>query len=464
MESLPADLLYFSRSIAGYSKNVIKLNTQNATSLSSTGATQLRVSLPTNTLCSLKSLSMHATMSTNGIAAVAADSNVYALIPRGGIGAVLDRVSWSLGGVATDSGPAPYNIIHMMKQNLEKSVQKNMSDDGMLNASTIQTMDLTDAYAISNRGQTRDLVQNHFLGFTEAHPTYFDLSLVPEMVLTLQVSSAAEMIPVQFHGSALGAVPTVVNTNFGTSYYGSGCTYSLDNVYFTMQVVSIGSGMFNELMARVLAEKGTIDVPYKSYQLISQSQSSPAGSIRGSVSTMSLDGVYALQRNSVETAPAAPTAKFGGASYVYQQPPLPAEGNYGYGFTQAAHCFTSLGVSTNQITVNNSPYPMWSATPTDTANLAVVSNNRTYSNVAGGLVGSLNTWLYHAYTFFMRLNHNSDVTLVSGMNLSSINAQISFQATTDGISANQTARQSSIITEATSLLRVGPSRSVAVVS
>jgi hypothetical protein len=464
MDALPPDLLYYSRSISGYSKNVVKLNTQNTSTLSSAGATQLRLSLPTNTIASLQSLSMHATMATTGIPAVAANSNVYALIPRGGLEAVLDRVSWSLGGVSTDSGPAPYNVIAMMKKNLQCSVNKNQSDDGMLNAAEITTIDVADAWAISNQGQKRDLVLNHFLGFTEAHPDYFDLSLVPELILTLQVSSAAEMLPVQFHAAALGGVPVVVNTNFGTSYYGSGCSYTLDNVYFTMQVISIGSGMFNELMARVLSERGSIDVPYKTYQLISQSQSSPAGSLRGSVSTMSLDMVYAVQRNAVETPPAAPTAKFGGASYTFQQPPILAEDNYGYAMTQAAHCFTSLGVATNQFTVNNSPFPLWNATPTDTANLMVVSQGRTYSRQSGGLVGSLPTWLYQAYAFCFRLNHNDDTTLVSGMNLSSINAQLSYQAISDGIAANQTARQVSIVSESTSILRVGQSRAIAIVA
>ena len=464
MDSLPSDLLYFSRSIAGYSKNVVKLNTQNTSTLASSGATQLRLSLPTNTIAALQSLSMHATMSTTGIAAVAADSEVYALIPRSGLEAVLDRVSWSLGGVSTDSGPAPYNVIAMMKKSLECSVSKNMSDDGMLNASNIVGIDETDAWAVSNRGQRRDLVLNHFLGFTEAHPNYFDLSLVPELILTLQVSSAAEMLPVQFKGSGLGAVPTVVNTAFGTSYYGSGCSYSLDNIYFTMQVISIGSGMFNELMARVLSERGSIDVPYKSYQLISQSQSSPAGSLRGSVSTMSLDMVYAVQRNSAETAQAVPSSVYGGAAYTFQQPPIIASGNYGFGYTQAAHVFTSLGVSTNQFTINNSPFPLWQATPTDTANLMVVSQGRTYAKVAGGLVGSLATWLYHSYAFCFRLNHSSDLTLVSGLNLSSINAQLSYQAISDGVALNQSARQVSIVSESTSILRIGQQRAVAIVA
>lgn len=468
-QTLPKDLLYLVNTVAGYSKNIIKLNVQNTTTLSSAGATQMRVSMPTNTIVNMQSVSFHSTFKTKGVAATSAGGAVYGLIPRGGVAAVIDRCSFSLGGVAMDSSPSNYGLVYMMKQNLEKSTSKYMSDDGILGGATVLPFVAGEStYGDANHGQSRQMVMNNMLGFSELSPCWLDMSLVPEAVITIQIDSTASTIPVMFEGTTLGVtVPSVVNTNFGTSYYGSGCTYTLEDCYFTCQVLSIGSGVYNALVARVLQEQRSIDIPFKSYQVITQSQSSPGGSIRGSVSTMSLDAVYAVQRNATTTPIATPTdVKYGAAAWNLQQPPLLIVGNYGFGSTQAAHVFTSVGVASAACSINNAPYPLFNATPLDCANIMIQSNNRCASKTGGGLLGSLNAWLYHGFTFMMRLNHSSDVSLVSGLNLSSVNAQIGYNTTEDSdtTAGAHTARQVILITESTSLLRIGESRSLAVIS
>ena len=125
MDSLPKSLLYYTSQISNFTRNCVKVNSLNQTTLASNGVSQIRVAMPVNSVLNLKSLSMHGVVSTTG--AVATDTTVqnHALIPKGGISALLERVTWSAGGVSLDNGPVPYNIIYAVKENLEKGNQKS---------------------------------------------------------------------------------------------------------------------------------------------------------------------------------------------------------------------------------------------------------------------------------------------------------------------------------------------------
>lgn len=460
MEALPSNLLYMVNQMSNYSKVNVKIQTLNQTTLASNGATQLRLALPVNAICNLKSLSMHCDFQTNGIdeSAGGANDRVYALIPRNGIAACLDRVTWSLGGISLDNGVTPYHILYNMLRNLRCSADKYMSDDKVLNQSVIESIDEADAWAVSNRGQRKDLILNNFLGFTEAHPCYMDLSLVPEAFLTVQCSGS-DVLPVQYQGSVLGTkradVPGVPNPNFT----GRGCEFSMNNIFFTVDVVSIGNGLYDALTQRLLAERGSLDVPYHQYQMFSQDASSAQSSLRGSVSTMSLDRVFSFQRNNAASTAGAPYEE-----YYLQQPPVKCEGSQTYAFTQASDNFISKGINDWQFTINNSPYPLWKAGTVAAFNMVVCGEDRTYSEARGCLVGSQAMWKDNCWCASAQLNHDDDITRISGMNLMSINSQIAFQASTDGVGANNWARQQFLLTEQSSIVRIGAARAVAVVA
>lgn len=457
MEALPSNLLYYVNQVANYSKNNVKIQTLNQTSLASNGSTQLRLALPVNAIINMKSLSMHCDYSTTGVgdSTGSASDRVYALIPRNGIASSLDRVTWSMGGISTDNGVTPYHLVYNMLRNLKVSSDKYMSDEKVLNQSVIESIDATEAYAIASSGQSKHLVLNNFLGLTEMHPCYFDLSLVPECFMTVQCTDNS-ILPVQYQGTTLGTFTALnVNPNFS----GTQCNFAMNNIFFTADVISIGNGLYDALTQRLLSERGSLDVPYHQYQLFSQSQSDAGGSIRGSVSTMSLNKVYAFHRNAAATAAGAPYD-----AYFTQQAPVLADGSTSYAYTQASDNFISKGIKDWQFTINNSPYPLWKPTPVEAFNFVVTGEDRTYSENRGGLVGSQKMWLDNAWCAPVQLNHDDEITRVTGMNLMSINSQIAFQSTTDGVAANNWARQVFLMTEQTSLIRVGEGRAVAVVA
>lgn len=457
MDRLPENLLYMVSQISNYSKNTVKIQTLNQTTLApSGGASQLRLSLPVNALVNMKSLALHGTFSTKGVdeSAANAKDKVFALIPKNGFASVIDRLTFSAGGIALDSGFSGYNVVSTMKENIEKSAAKYMSDDKVLNQSILESIDETGTYEAANFGQQKQLILANFLGFSGCEPTFLDLNRLPEVFLTIQVTSAS-VLPVQYEGAVLGGAAVNANPNFS----GNGCSYTIDNIFFTIEVISIGNGLYDALTSRLLEEKGSLDVPYKNFNTFTTDQSSAGGSIRGSVSTMSLDKVFAFQRNSAKKTDGSPYEQ-----YYIQQAPVPAVGNTTFGFTNAGLNFISSGLQDWFFQINNAPYPLYKPDTVDAYAYAVASCDRQYSKYRGSLVGSQATWKDNCWVAVQKLNHDDDPRLISGLNLASINSQISFTSTSNNTQAENWERQVWLVTESTSMLRIGASRSIAVVA
>ena len=452
---LPSDLLYFVSQIQNYSKNTVKLQTLNQNSLGTNGqASQMRLSLPVSSIVNLKSLSMHCKMQTLGQKRSTGNNDaVIALIPRGGIAAVLDRVSWTAGGIALDSGPSNYALQHLVKENLSKSADKYMSDDRVLAQSTIESA----TYDADTAGQSKQLVQNNFLGFTEAQPCYMDMSLLPECFMTVQISDSSA-IPIQYDGTPLGERTPVVTPS--PAWSGSGARFELQEIFFTCEVVSVSNGLYSVLTERMLAEKGSIDVPFKSYQMFSVDTSGASVSLRGSVSTMSLDRCYGFFRNSV-AADASPAPVPVADAWYTQQPPVPCADSTTFAFQQASANLISSGINDWTFRINNSPYPLYRPDALDAFNYAVCGHDRTYSKDRGCLVGSQSMWKDNCWCAMVQLCHNDDTRSVSGLDLRSINSQINFDVNGSATSAS---RQAFLLTESTSMLRIGDQRSLAVIA
>jgi len=302
MDGLPNSVLFFTQAISNYTTNTIKLNTLNQATLKSDGATQLRLAMPVNSYAHMSSLSLHCQCNTFGKEATGtsgADNNaVYALIPRNGPHALIQRLAWNAGGIALDNSTTPYHVIYALLQNMKKGTQKYMSDDKVLQQSIIEPIDMSKVGNDGNgdplqtqenlhQGQSKHFVVNNLLGWTQCQPSVFPLQIVPEMFLTLQITDKS-VLPIQYQGTELGQ-RTPANT---TVFNGTECEFELKDIYFTLEVCNFGNGMMDQLVQRVMMEQGSVSVPYPVWNTFTQEQTGPGGTIRGSVSCMSLDRVY----------------------------------------------------------------------------------------------------------------------------------------------------------------------------
>lgn len=468
-DPLPSNVLYYVNQIAGYSKNTVRLQNLNSeTAGPGAGASQTTVTMPTNSIINLKSLALHATFSGQGVNKGAGDSDkrIYALCPRGGISSLVQKLSWSAGGIALDNGPTPYSVIHTVKNNTENTLDKMLTDQKVLNNSVITAYTPNDTLPPTDPkpetaplGQQIDLICNEWYGFTEAAPCFLDTNMLPELRLTIQWEGN-NVIPIQYESSTgLGNAQDGGDNTVGT------CSYSLKNMFWTVDVVSFSNGLLDAMNERMMRDDGALDVVYPQYQVFSVDAVSANSGVRGGVSTMSLDRVYGLQRNSK----AAEGAKTLPRSYDLQQPPIKcSDGQVGFQFNNAFTNFSTLGVGEYQFKVNNAPYPMYRETALGGYNSIVTSNSRTYKHNEGSQIGSADCWKQNAFTPMISLNHPADQRFISGLDLRSINSQINWDtyinSTLNPEAGSSDSRQLLMLTQQTSLMKIGGGRSLAVVA
>ena len=464
MEALPASLLYYTQQIAQFTSNQIKINPLNTNAMGSAVNTQMRFSLPVNSIANMKSLTLHTVMELTDqvVAGNAGNSGNW---PVGGAGACLDRVTFSLGGVSLDNGSTPYHVVQAVRNNLKKGLQKNDSDDRTL-AQSHAGASITTAPSTAKR--YKEFAVTNFCGFPECEPTYLDLNLIPECQITLQ-AAPRHVIPVQGEGKGPYEVPTTAPQ----------VDYRLTDCHMSLEVITIGSGMYDAITQRVMAERGSLDVPYKQFQVFSSDSDGQSFNCTGSVSCMSLDRIMVvLQRNNARTGTGAELTTNSSTNYDkfnVQQPYVPCDDQVGTASVQACHNFSSGGIREWQMTVNNAPFPLYRLKAgAESFAVAVNADDRSYSNDRGGLVTSPEAWAKNKWCAVQRFCFDEDPRRLSGTNLSAINAQFKFSPTAESAAPADAkgaiypqagaAQRVLMITEQTSVLRIGGGRAVSVIA
>ncbi len=469
--AIPMNMQYMMSQLSGFTRNTIRIEPQASNSLSSKGNALISCVLPTNAVVNMKSFTCRALCKSFGVPAAsgAAESEVYSLLPAGGIAAAVERISWAAGGLALDSSPSSYSVINRMKQNCETGIATFMSDQRVLGQSCIEPIDMSKVGNDSQgkpletqenkyQGQEKHLAQTQWWGFSEVAPECLSTSILPELRFTMQLNSGAGWLPCQFRGTELGdRTPKVANANYTAGAEGY---FTMTDVYFTIEVMSVQGNLLQEMVQRRLAEAGSIRLPYKGYTVFSSSNDGPGGSCRGSISTQSLNRVYGFQLSG-EASPSGYTGPAQLASTKYQ-PPIPCRGSPSLSHIQCAHNFTSAGVSSSKVKILNSPFFLFTADPYDNFVALLNAQSRTYAKNSGGLIGSQDQWRENAWVNLVQLSHTPDnVRLMSGLDLSSVNGSVSFDVVGATAGDNKWKRTFMMILESSSTLVVGPQRAVA---
>ena len=260
--------------VSAVSTQTFKLEPQNSNTAAA--GQQIRVALPSNTLLNLKSIKMIASAACGGSGA---------RLPAK-ITSLIDRVSLEAGGVTIDgSSLQQYGLLCHAKASLEGEKSGPCSHPEMIRAKNYHNnataLTGTQVEAITTADESFCFDFDHtFLG--TCAPTVIDTSLLPDMVLVLQL-----------HGNeVLSSVSGVSMAQFivdGTKVP----TFSLSHIRFTCEAISLGSGVYDQLVARKLADTGVLELPFKQYSTIIDSHS---GSSRFHISCQSLDRIWACFR------------------------------------------------------------------------------------------------------------------------------------------------------------------------
>ena len=358
---------YMCHRLEGVSVGVFRLESQNQTS-NITPQSIIRFTLPSNALVDMHSFAFHFNAQTS--AGVAAGGQVR--LPNK-IESLLNRVEVSIGGVAVSSGANFYNtLVHAL------SVVDGWKDDAAQSHPEMITTGAGNNYVdgvslvggAQNAGeqptsvaQAAQFCISEWAGFLgECEPRVLDTSLLGDIVVTLYLEQP-QLCITQSDGiaagtfitsAALGAIPAI--------------SYVLNNVYATVRVFSLASGVYDNLIAEQMDSAGSIEVGFKQYFSFRDTNT---GSTRWTIASQSLDRImvahhYNAQPNGATQHPvlaqgynaigataADRTLGFGKAKYLhpYSQftQPVPNAG------TQCLF----------EYQLNGAKFPQWRASPDD---------------------------------------------------------------------------------------------------
>ena len=435
------NLSYFLQRIMGVSTNAFRLSPQNSDSATANGT--IRFSLPSNTLWNVKATTLLFNASCFGVSG----DDAGARLPPAEC--LVDRYEVSAGGILIAQGHTMYNVLTQAKGVLSKRhvdpvlghpeyVLKTSYVNGKGTVDAADEADelsakLNEGYPSGN-GQTQFGI-NTWEGFLGSCSVgLLDTALLPDLVLTIFLAS----------DNVISSVTSATVPAVGAG----GARYQLKNIRLLVEAVSLGSSVYDELVARRIAQTGFVEIFYKTYQSFIDTHT---GSSKFQISTQSLDRVWVVHR-------AAGYDTQGGLAKVAS-----SEGSMGTAHSLYRGSMFNFALTpaddtvpcTHHLLINGSMTPNFTATSTEMYALsrAAVESPLSYPEHRPTLEQ------FHANNFVLcwrfNLPGSEKESILSGIDARSLSLQCDYRTT--GVKAGDNVV---IFTENSSSLRIGSNRSV----
>lgn len=388
----PRNLQMLVKRIQGYSRTTKRLSTLNATTASA--GSVITVDLPSNSIVDVHTMVMSFVGSSTG---AALPRNIESLVQRMDVevaSTVVSGCSWynQLFNILADSsmGSDCHN---------RRRILNNSSDV------TATTANSGTPYAITN-----------FLVLNSFQPSCIDTRLLGQVRLRITLDS-----------------PQVLA--------GAGGSFTLSNISFSCDVISIDDGLYNASHEAFLASGGVYELSFRNYLSFSGSASSWSQSTKFSLSSQSVNRVWGTFLNQSPDSSIDATI---------------ANSNY---FTRNA-----TGLQSCQFSINGTYVPEYRADPSQCWYLTQSSYGM-LNDVLGGCspkITSLDTFKSSFFVVSVKFCHD-DTEFISGLDTRGNSSIGSFDSTAisgSGGSANLTTL---VFVETSSMLRVGAGRQIELV-
>jgi hypothetical protein len=401
----PRNLSYFVRKLAGYSRNTFKLQTLNQDTASPSQI--ITVDLPNNSLVDLNTLTWFFTGSTVGTGGTAQ-------FPRN-IESIIERLELEINGQLVSGGCSGYNQLWNI------IADTSLGEDCTNRRKILQgSTDVPVAGSIANQTNVQFAITNWLGPLGSMKPEVLDTNLLGNVRLRITLA------------------PTSILT-FGTNT--TAATYSLGNMFFSCDTISIDDGNFYAMHDQFLSSGGVYEIPFNNYFSFAQSATG-SGALKFSLSTQSLNMVWATFAN----------AGFTGST-----------GRDADAATSVHFKRTGNGISGYQFNINNVPYPNYRPTAVQAYQLLQNAYGMSQDTLGGchRLLDTPAKWTDSFWVAAQSFAHNTsdDERYISGIDTRGNVAQCYFEY--QGLApANQTGL---IFCQTTSLLRIGAGRQIEVV-
>lgn len=270
-----SNLSYMLSRVQSVSTQTFRLQPQNSTS--ATPGQQIRLSLPSNTLLSTRSIKLLFKVATAGGGA---------RLPAK-IDSLIDRVTLEVGGVTIDGGNLNnYGVLRHAKDALMGS----HTDPVLSHPEMVRQKSYHNAAAITGTNPETyaadgdDFAICFWEGFLgSCAPSIIDTSLLPDLVLVIQLAG----------NEVLSSVSGVTFAEYVVANGAPNASFSLSNIRMTCECLGLGSGVYDQLVSRAISERGMLEVPFLQYFSTLDTHN---GSSRFHVSSACLDRIYAVFR------------------------------------------------------------------------------------------------------------------------------------------------------------------------
>lgn len=421
--SYPRSLSYFLKKLSNYSRNTYKLQTLN-TSTASSGQI-ITVDLPNNALVDLSSLVWYFEGSTSS-------ATNFCAFPRN-IESIIERIELEINGQLISPGCSSYN-------QLWNIISDTTMGEDVTNRRALLQKSLNITTAVTANESNVPLTICNFLGFlSSAQPNVLDTNLLGNVRIRITLANTNVLI------SSTTAV-TAPN-------------YSLANMFFSVDCISIDDGIYYQVQDQYLSKGGIYEIPYNNFYSFSQAISSSGdGSVKFSLSTQSLNQLWA-------------TFVYGGAV------PLTADlGNNTTGSTTgigSSYNFlrSACGISGYQFNVNNQYVPNYRPSKEIAFTLLMNSYGLSQDSIGGcnkNIGSSLANWNTRYWVASVSLDHPNayDERYISGLNTLGSVAQGYFEYTNLSVSNNflggslNSPVLALIFAQTSSILQIGAGRQI----
>lgn len=408
----PRNLSYFVRKLANYSRNTFKLQTLNQ---SVAGPNQIiTVDLPNNALVDLNTLTWYFEGTTS------ATTNTCSF-PRN-IESLIERIELEVNGQLISGGCSGYN-------HLWNIIADTSFGDDVTNRRKILQNSTDKVASAGNDGAIPFAVTNWLGPLGSMKPEVLDTNLLGNVRLRITLASTSVLI-----SSATAVV---------------GPSYTLNNMFFSVDTISIDDGNFYAMHDQFLSKGGVYEIPFNNYFSFSASAGS-SGATKFSLSTQSLNMVWATFVNGSAGTPLTIDTNINNSSYFRRSGS--GSGTWGGGLDY-------------QFNINNVYYPNYRATNSQAFQLLQNAYGLSQDTLGGCYKGidSLTKWNQRFWVACQSFCHNTadDERYISGIDTRGNVAQCFFEY--NGFADSATVPTCLVFAQTTSLLRVGAGRQIEVV-
>ena len=273
MASYPDNLLYYLKSMQGYSRNNVKILPLTQTAGVRQGDT-MQFRLPTNSLIDLSTWTLHGHRKLTYPLGASGHKAMFGKDTA----SMIRGLQIQIGGQTIQNLDA-YNVVWqaLKDQTMSPAAEKCL---GYLEGAYVNLKGGAGGN-ITVQNATDELmapfIVRNWLGFFQASPSILDTALTGEIVVTLTFD------------------PDRRNWAAGTAGANQ-CGFELEQLYSTVDLISIQDGVY-EMVARQALESGMmLEIPVPSYYKFESNNASQSYTTRFTIGCQSLDAAMVLQR------------------------------------------------------------------------------------------------------------------------------------------------------------------------